>query len=84
MQQDFLIDVTKWDLPTVFTRITEPDSELVSNQPTGEALEPDLSLSERKSSDVSSCMVSKYIYCWPMLPWRNKSASKKEVASLVI
>lgn len=57
--------------------MTEPDSESVANQPMGDALEPDLSLSDRRSSDVSSWIVSRYRYCWLTVPFKNKSASEK-------
>lgn len=48
-------------LPAILMRITDPDSEFVANQPVGDERDSDLSLSDLKSSDVSSWMVSKYI-----------------------
>lgn len=57
-------------------RITDPESEFVASQPAGDERDSDLSLSDLKSSDVSSWMVSKYIYDCPTLPCKNKLASE--------
>lgn len=62
--------------PIALILITEPDSESVASHPTGEPLDSDLSLSDLKSSDVSSCIVSKYKHGCIAVPLKNRSASK--------
>lgn len=58
--------------------MTEPDSESVASQPAGEALDPDLSLSDLRSSEVSSWIVSRYRYCCETAPFKKRSASATE------